>query len=342
MIVQDRDFFHEHWFKILLNTFEKTTDSVVLTTPSPDEHFLYVNQAFKDKTGYAEAELVGKSPRILQGIETNLHILQRLKEHLANDQDFVGQNINYRKNGTPYIVHWHISAIKNSNHEIVAYISYQKEITQSIWKNNQLNLLSSIIDHTDQMIAVTNLTGEMVYINSSFLNKYGYKKDEIINKSINILKSGEMNQSFYRELWSTILSGRSFHGVFINKHKNGEKIIEKKTITPIKDGNADINFFASISQDITELINESNEYKNKYFIDPLTGLQNRIKLKKSIEEKIRKAVEQNLCVNDYFITASLGVTQISPNDTKETLFKRTDQALYESKNNGKNRVSLIE
>jgi len=67
MIVENRDFFEEHWFKMLLKTFEYSIDPVVITSLSPEEHFLYVNESFKKNTGYTEKELIGKSPRILQG-----------------------------------------------------------------------------------------------------------------------------------------------------------------------------------------------------------------------------------------------------------------------------------
>lgn len=97
MIVQPCDFFQEYWVKQFLASFEHTIDSVVITTTSPEEHFLYVNEAFKKKTGYTEEELLGKSPRILQGPKTERKILDNLKKKLQNGEDFFGTAINYRK-----------------------------------------------------------------------------------------------------------------------------------------------------------------------------------------------------------------------------------------------------
>lgn len=83
MIVEHRDFFDEQFVKAFLDTFEGSLDSVVITTHSEQEHFLYVNEAFKKKTGYSESDLLGKSPRILQGPKTNPFVIQeRLFKHV--------------------------------------------------------------------------------------------------------------------------------------------------------------------------------------------------------------------------------------------------------------------
>jgi diguanylate cyclase (GGDEF)-like protein/PAS domain S-box-containing protein len=420
MIVEHKDFLDEDWVKVFLDTFEQSMDSVVITTTSPEEHFLYVNEAFKIKTGYTEADLVGKSPRILQGPQTNRLILDELKETLRNGKNFIGQTTNYRKNGTSYIVRWYISALKNPKGINIAYISYQKEITQSIWNHNQVKLLSSAINQVDQMVLVTDLLGDIVYVNQSFLAKYGYIENEVLHRSVKFLKSDKHSKSFYKDIWQTLLKGNSFHGVFINKHKNSELIMEQKTITPIKNEDGDVEFFVSVGQDITKIMSENDEYKDKAYKDSLTGLYNRFKfdeilarkfkeyaidnsvfslimididnfknvndtyghdkgddvlknlaiilqnqLRKndllvrwggeeftvliddtmeqsiSIAEKLRLAVQEGLQIESSTVTISIGLTQVMKNDTKESLFKRVDDALYESKNSGKNRVTLL-
>ncbi len=420
MIVEHRDFLDEHWIKVFLDTFEHSMDSVIITTTSPEEHFLYVNEAFKRKTGYSESDLVGKSPHILQGPQTNRKIIDELKEKLKSDENFIGQNTNYKKDGTSYIVRWYISALKNPQDETIAYVSYQKEITQSIWVHNHINLLSAVINQVNQMVSVTDLKGNIVYVNQYFLKKYGYKENEVLHKNVRFLKSGKQSKSFYKDVWDRILKNESFHGNFINKHKNGEIFIEQKTITPIKNDEGDINFLVSVGQDVTQIVNDSDEYKDKAYKDVLTGLYNRLKfdeilerkfkeyntnkasfsiimididnfkhindtyghnkgdevlknlasifhkeLRKcdlivrwggeefavlvdddtkqsiSVAEKLRLAVQEKLHITSHTITISLGVSQITKGDTNDTLFKRVDNALYESKHSGKNRVTSL-
>ncbi|WP_455755685.1 diguanylate cyclase [Sulfurimonas sp.] len=60
---------------------------------------------------------------------------------------------------------------------------------------------------------------------------------------------------------------------------------------------------------------------------------------KSVAEKIRKNVSELNTLNTQQITISLGLTEIQPTDTEKSLYKRVDNLMYDSKNNGKNRVT---
>ena len=286
MIVQSVDFFQEYWVQQFLNSFEHTMDSVVITSTSPEEHFLYVNEAFKKKTGYTEKELLGKSPRILQGPKTDRKTLDILKQNLKNGEDFFGTATNYRKDGTEYIVHWHITALKNQAAETIAYISYQKEIIQEHFKKSELKLLSSAIDRTDQLVSITDLNGKIVYVNSAFCKKYAYQKEYLIGKYIKIVKSGIHNDSFYKNLWETITAGNTYNGILTNKTKDGKLFTEQKTISQLKDKDGNINFYVSVGNDITEVLKKSDEYKELAYKDSLTQIANRLQFDTVIKRKL--------------------------------------------------------
>lgn len=94
----------------------------------PGPNILFVNEKFCEITGYSKEELIGKSPRILQGEKTDKNTLNRMKISLANDNYFEGNIINYKKNGEEYAMVWNIAPIQQEN-EPKKYISIQKEIT---------------------------------------------------------------------------------------------------------------------------------------------------------------------------------------------------------------------
>jgi PAS domain S-box-containing protein len=91
----------------------------------PGPQIVFVNRAFCASTGYAEKELLGQTPRILQGARTNRLLLKELSERLKNGEPFAGQTINYRKDGTPYLATWNISPICDDNGKITHYVSFQ-------------------------------------------------------------------------------------------------------------------------------------------------------------------------------------------------------------------------
>ena len=94
----------------------------------PGPRIVFVNRAFCASTGYSEKELLGKTPRILQGPRTNRALMQELAERLKNGEPFLGETINYRKDGTTYLARWNISPICDDNGKITHYVSFQMHL----------------------------------------------------------------------------------------------------------------------------------------------------------------------------------------------------------------------
>jgi len=91
----------------------------------------YSNKAFTQLTGYNQADVIGKSPKLLQGAGTDKKVLARLKESMKRgDGDYEGSAINYRKNGTPFIMHWRVVPVKVGG-EIQAWVAIQREGTHA-------------------------------------------------------------------------------------------------------------------------------------------------------------------------------------------------------------------
>jgi len=101
---------------LLRSALEQSFNSVLITDAQPGPmgpRIVYANPAFCEMTGYSEAELLGQTPRILQGALTSPEVLQTLRECLQADRFFRGSTINYRKDGRPYTVEWNISPVKD-------------------------------------------------------------------------------------------------------------------------------------------------------------------------------------------------------------------------------------
>ena len=77
--------------------------------------------------------------------------------------------------------------------------------------------------------------------------------EEVIGQSPRLLCSGEQSPAFYKELWTTILSGKDWHGQFRNKTKNGELYWENAAISSILDNKGEISHFIGVKEDITEM-----------------------------------------------------------------------------------------
>ncbi len=105
----------EDQLRLVQQALSQLRESVVITTKEleePGPQIVYVNPAFTRITGWKPKELIGKNPRILQGPKTTRKTLDRLRAQLQKGEAFEGQDINYRKDGTPFHIDWYIEPLR--------------------------------------------------------------------------------------------------------------------------------------------------------------------------------------------------------------------------------------
>ena len=112
--------------------------------------------------------------------------------------------------------------------------------------------LSRAVEQSPVSVVITDLRGNIEYVNPKFTQVTGYTVEEVLGKNSRILKSGHTPPEEYRRLWTTITSGREWRGEFLNKKKNGEFIWEAASISPITDEEGTITHFLEVKEDISE------------------------------------------------------------------------------------------
>ena len=101
-------------------------DSVLITDASNNPKITYANSAFTQLTGYIIDEILGKSPKILQGPSTSQVVIQRLRKCLIDVTVFEGEAVNYKKDGTIFMMNWRMIPIID-NGELKAWLAIQRE-----------------------------------------------------------------------------------------------------------------------------------------------------------------------------------------------------------------------
>ena len=107
---------------------DNSFDSVLITDATRAGKIIYANKAFNKLTGHSPTEVVGKTPRILQGPATDKKVLDRLRKALEKGTSFEGKAINYKKNGTPFIMHWRVVPAKIGK-DTKVWLAIQREGT---------------------------------------------------------------------------------------------------------------------------------------------------------------------------------------------------------------------
>ncbi len=115
--------------KVLQVLTENSYDSILVTDATRDAKIIYANKAFKTLTGYDPSEVIGKTPRILQGPATDRQVIARLADALKYQSRFEGKAINYRKDGAPFIMYWRVLPAKIGSRTKV-WVAVQREGSQ--------------------------------------------------------------------------------------------------------------------------------------------------------------------------------------------------------------------
>jgi PAS domain S-box-containing protein len=112
--------------------------------------------------------------------------------------------------------------------------------------------LSAAVEQAADSIVITDADGKIQYVNPAFTAMTGYTSAEVVGQYPRMLKSGRHSQEFYRELWSTVRSGRVWHGEVVNRRKDGSFYSEEMRITPVEDSHGEIVKYIAIKHDVTE------------------------------------------------------------------------------------------
>ncbi len=111
---------------MLTVAMDSNFSSVMLTSAAEGYPIKYVNPAFTELTGYRPEEVFGKGPGLLQGPKTDRGLLEQLREKLNNGDTFHGKTVNYRKDGSEFMMEWKIYPIKNASAETAFFLAVQR------------------------------------------------------------------------------------------------------------------------------------------------------------------------------------------------------------------------
>jgi diguanylate cyclase (GGDEF)-like protein/PAS domain S-box-containing protein len=210
------------------------------------------NRAAEKMYGYTMAEVVARDLFFLLPSEKQPEI-RAIMERLRNGQPVEClETQRLTKAGCVLDVSLSISPIKDASGQIVGASTIARDITLRKRSEEQLKLQSAALEAAANAIVITDSCGTILWVNYAFTTMTGYSKDEALGNNLRLLKSGEQPESYYAELWSTISSGKIWHGELVNRRKDGTTYTEEMTITPVtRDGTPADRYFIAIKQDIT-------------------------------------------------------------------------------------------
>lgn len=217
----------EEMLTLLERAIKSDYDSILITglkIEEPGPKIVYVNDGFTRMTGYSREEVIGKTPRILQGEKTDRAVLDTLKKRLKEGQAFFGHTVNYRKDGSEFINQWDIHPLSNDKGEITHWVSYQHDITER--KRSEKKVVDSqlefdrLAEESKKTLVDIDEQGNIVTSNKAFRDLIGYDDEELKKKKIWELLADSHVENFkhrFEDFKPSDFDGRTYNIEIKNK-----------------------------------------------------------------------------------------------------------------------------
>ncbi len=157
-----------------------------------------------------------------------------------------------------------VEHIKDKNGKDIVSIGTIQDVTEFALVQNELVILRQAVEQAPITFVITDIDGNIQYVNPAFTKVTGYTSQEVIGQNPKILKSDYIDAKEYKNLWETISSGKTWSGTFKNVDKNGKEFWELAFISPIiSEKDNEIKNYLAIKQEITKEIYLKRELKDK-------------------------------------------------------------------------------
>jgi len=228
---------------------ENSSDAILLYDEK-SQKVIEANPKAAELTGRPIEQLVGLKQHELHPPEEYALHKQLFRSLMEGNPDIFATDVTLlHQSGTRIPVQISASRTTIKGRTIIQRIYH--DMRKRVKDEEQRRLLATAIEQAVESVVITDIHGKVEYVNPSFERITGYTKKESIGKKPSILKSGKMEDYYYKLLWDTISAGREWRGKMINKKKDGSLFTEELSITPVKDSRGKISHYVAVKRDIT-------------------------------------------------------------------------------------------
>ena len=186
--------------------------------------------------------------------------------------------------------------------ELVTQVSHLASVAIEKKRNDaELQLASSVYQHSDEAIVVTDAANRIVAVNPAFTRLTGYTAKEVIGRDPGLLSAGRTPRAEYESMWRALAATGQWQGEIWNRRKNGEDYAEWLTINTLRNAAGEIHRYIAMFSDITEKKRTEELVWRQANYDSLTGLPNRNLFYDRLHQEVRKIQRSKLLLALLFI-----------------------------------------
>ncbi|MES9854602.1 MAG: EAL domain-containing protein [Candidatus Thiodiazotropha sp. L084R] len=240
----------------------------------------FVNPSASRMLGFKPQELIGLNNHQLihhtqrDGSLYDEHDCRILQVLNGGSLNTVDNEVFWRKDGTSIPVEYSSNPIYLGGRVIGAVVNF-RDISDREHAEKRIRTLLQAVEQSPVSVVMTDTDGIIEYVNSAFEKASGYKAEEVIGQNPRVLKSESTPASLFKELWQSIISGKSWKGELQNRRKNGQLYWERAYIAPVVDESGITTHYLAVKEDITLQKQQEEKIVHQANYDSLTDLPNR-------------------------------------------------------------------
>lgn len=257
--------------KLFESIITHTNDAVLVTEAEPVDlpgpRIVYVNEAFCKMTGFTAEEVIGKTPRMLQGPLSDYSALKALGKSLRSWSPYEITTINYKKNGEPFWVNFSVTPIADSKGWFTHWIAIERDVTKSIELAESLTKAKEKAEDNQRKMEEAQRLARMGSWYYDVINQVSYWSDETyrlwgLEEHLPVISFEEHEKLVHPKDWQRfkdVISHAMANGI---PYKMELEVLNPdgtyKTVNtigaPIFDDNQRVIAFEGTTQDISERV----------------------------------------------------------------------------------------
>ncbi|MDT3670894.1 MAG: diguanylate cyclase [Aromatoleum sp.] len=185
--------------------------------------------------------------------------------------------------------------------KILRFAGSVQDVSERARSEEELRIAANALESIGDAVAILDSRRRVVSVNRAFSTMTGYRREEVVGRTLDLLRSDRHDRAFHEEIWRSVRALGQWHGEIWERRRSGEVYPQWVSIGEVRDKLGKVSHFVSVGNDISERKQYESRLEFQAHHDALTQLPNHVLFKAQLDETLLRAKRNNCGVGVMFI-----------------------------------------